>query len=205
MFVNPAAVLIAALALLLQACAVTPDTTPDAATTTAVEAEASVESTPREVPELNLNLPSPEQCDCVIEDTADYTFLEKGFRELLNGEYIEAVQYFQRYQRIEASPRANLEAGIAIAYVSMLPRSPFYDPEAVRHSFTGLKDQNAKKLRVHEMTRLMRQSLINMLILQDHVDDLESLNTTLKEDLKKREEALKRLRALTLGHKEAGQ
>ena len=205
MLVNRSAALIAALALLLQACAVTPDGSSDVAATSRVEAEASAETTPREVPELNLNLPSPEQCDYVIEDTDDYTFLEKGYSELLNGEYIEAVQYFQRYQRTEASPRANLEAGIAIAYVSMLPRSPFYDPEAARYSFTALKEQNAKQLGVHKMTRLMRQSLINLLILQDHVDDLDNLNTTLKEDLKKREEALKRLRALTLGQKEGAQ
>jgi TolA-binding protein len=203
--VNPAAALNAiALALLLQACAATPGSVPENTATTA-DSSASAAAEPaavgEPVPELNLNLPSPEQCVCVAEEQEDYTFLEKGYRELLDGEYVEAVQHFQRYQRLESSPRANLEAGIAIAYVSMLPRSPFYDPEAVRRSFKELRKQNPKQLKVHEMTRLMRQSLINLLILQDHVDDLENLNGTLREDLEKREDALKRLRKLTLGQK----
>ena len=211
MSVNPAAALIAsALALLLQACAATPDSAPgDAAAASAQSsAGAAAESgaaAAEPVPELNLNLPSPEQCVCVAEEQEDYTFLEKGYRELLDGEYVEAVQHFQRYQRLESSPRADLEAGIAIAYVSMLPRSPFYDPEAARRSFKELRKQNPKQLKVHETTRLMRQSLINLLILQDHVDDLESLNGTLREDLEKREDALKRLRKLTLGQKGAVQ
>lgn len=157
------------------------------------------------MPELTLNLPSQQQCACVPQEQADYTFLEKGFKELLDGEYIDAVQHFQRYQRLEASPRAQLEAGIAIAYVSMLPRSPFYDPEAARSSFKDLREKNAKELKVHEMTRMMRQSLLNFLVLEDHIEDLENSNTTLKEDLKKREEALKRLRELTLGQKGAKQ
>jgi hypothetical protein len=208
--VNPVAAMIAtALALLLQACAATPGSAPENTATTAVDsstsapAESAAVSQP--VPELNLNLTSPEQCVCVAEEQEDYTFLEKGYRELLDGEYVDAVQHFQRYQRLESSPRANLEAGIAIAYVSMLPRSPFYDPEAVRRSFKELRKQNPKQLKVHEMTRLMRQSLINLLILQDHVDDLESLNGTLRADLEKREDALKRLRKLTLGQKGAAQ
>ena len=198
-----------ALALLLQACATAPAVPPAAAASvgTAAEVAAPVESAPgkTEVPELELNMPQAEKCACTVPPGADYTFLEKGYRALLDGEYRDAMEHFQRYQRLESSPRADLEAGIAIAYVQMLPRSSFYDPVVARNSFRVLREQNAKKLGVHDYTRLMRQSLLNLLELQKDLDELKGNNKTLKEDLKKREEALKRLRDLTLSQKGAAQ
>ena len=128
----------------------------------------------------------------------DYTFLDKGYRYLLDGEYGDAMEYFLRYQRLESSPRAQLEAGIAITYVQMLPRTNYYNPIVAGSSFRVLRKQNAKELKVHEYTRLMRQSLINMLKLQGSIDELSTSNTILQADLKKLEEALKRLRELTL-------
>jgi len=199
-----------ALALLLQACATTPAPPTPAAAAPAAAAEQTAgavapDAGKADVPELELNLPQQENCKCVVPAAADYTFLEKGYRSLLDGEYRDAMEHFQRYQRLESSPRADLEAGIAIAYVQMLPRSSFYDPVLARSSFRVLREQNAKKLGVHDYTRLMRQSLLNLLELQDKIDELKVNNKTLKEDLKKREEALKRLRDLTLSQKGAGQ
>lgn len=199
-----------ALALLLQACATTPAPPTPAAAAPAAAAEQTAGAVApdvgkADVPELELNLPQQENCKCVAPAAADYTFLEKGYRSLLDGEYRDAMEHFQRYQRLESSPRADLEAGIAIAYVQMLPRSSFYDPVLARSSFRVLREQNAKKLGVHDYTRLMRQSLLNLLELQDKIDELKVNNKTLKEDLKKREEALKRLRDLTLSQKGAGQ
>ena len=189
-----------ALALLLQACTAVPAVPPAPAPTPIAAA------TPGEPPvaggdqatELTLNMPQSKECDCAQAAAIDYTFLDKGYRALLNGEYEDAMQHFQRYQRLESSPRADLEAGIAIAYVMMLPRSAFYDPVAARKSFSVLKEQNAKELKVHDYTRLMRQALLNLLELQDDIDKLKTDNASLKEDLRKREEALKRLRDLTL-------
>ncbi|MEE4146293.1 MAG: hypothetical protein V2I26_15925, partial [Halieaceae bacterium] len=160
-----------ALALLLQACATAPASSPPASATpgAAVSEPAGSAAAPAstaEVPELELNLPQPDKCDCTAPPVADYTFLEKGYRSLLDGEYRDAMEHFQRYQRLESSPRADLEAGIAIAYVQMLPRSSFYDPVVARNSFRALREQNAKKLGVHDYTRLMRQSLLNLLELQ---------------------------------------
>ena len=110
--------------LLLLACSSTP----------AAE-QAAADSAPDAVPELTLNLPEqPQDCTCLAEEGVDYTFLDKGFKALVAGDHIEAVQYFQRYQRLESSPQSNWEAGIAIAYDSMLPASPFYDPAAARKS-----------------------------------------------------------------------
>ena len=73
-----------------------------------------------------------------------------------------------------------------------------YNPQVARSSFKVLRKQNAKELKVHDYTRLMRQSLINFLELHDQIDKLKTSNASLQEDLKKREEALKKLRDLTL-------
>jgi hypothetical protein len=155
------------------------------------------------VPELTLNL-AEQNCNCEIAaDAADYTFLEKGFSELVEGDHIEAVQSFQRYQRLEKSAEADWESGIAIAYVSTLPKSPFYDPVEAQKAFSVLKkqkkQQNVKGKNVHERALFMRDALEAFLVMQRHVNDLQTANTTLKQDLKKREEALKRLRELALG------
>lgn len=184
-----------ALTLLLQACATAPapKNVPAAPLAAAVE-----EPHAANVPELKLNLPQQSSCDCTPPEAADYTFLEKGYRALLDGDYGDAMEYFLRYQRLESSPRAQLESGIAITYVQMLPRSSFYNPQVARSSFSVLRKQNAKELKVHDYTRLMRQSLINFLELQDEISELKSSNASLQENLKKREEALKRLRDLTL-------
>ena len=154
------------------------------------------------VPELTLNL-EEQNCNCEVAETSDYTFLEKGFSELVAGDHIEAVQSFQRYQRIEKSAEADWESGIAIAYVSTLPKSPFYDPGEAQKAFSVLKkqkkEQDIKGKNLHERALFMRDALEAFLVMQRHVNNLQVTNTTLKQDLKKREEALKRLRELALG------
>ena len=195
-----------ALAMLLQGCSVVPPVTGDKAADPAKVAPAAPapDGTAGEVPEFNLNLSATDNCACGPAPDKDYTFFEKGYRSLLDGEYDDAMQHFQRYQRLEASPRADLEAGIAIAYIRMLPRSSFYDPQAARDSFRVLREQNAKRRQVHESTRLMRQALLNLLELQKKIDELKARNATLKDDVQKREEALKRLRDLTLNQNQQG-
>jgi hypothetical protein len=133
----------------------------------------------------------------------DYTFLEKGFSALAAGDHIEAVQYFQRYQRLESSPKADWEAGVAIAYDSMLPRSPFYDPGAARKAYEELSSEYAEGMVVHEKVRMMRDALETFVAMDREISRLENDNRVLREDLAKREEAIKRLRELTLGQKEA--
>ncbi len=158
---------------------------------------------PTPVPELTLNLPDEKTCTCVEEVTEDYTFLEKGFSALAQGDHIEAVQHFQRYQRLEKSATAEWESSIAIAYISMLSSSPFYDAEAARKSYRKLKQEYADDMQVHDKTLIMAQSLESFVVMDRHIADLENNNATLKEDLEKREEAIKRLRELTLGQKGA--
>jgi hypothetical protein len=183
----------ATLALLLQACATTPQE--------GEEASAQSAADPQEVPELTLNLPQQEDCTCVPENPADYTFLEKGFSALVGGDHVEAVQYFQRYQRLESSPQADWEAGIAIAYDSMLPHSPFYDPQAARKSYTRLKEQQVEGAPIHEKVLIMSDSLEVFMTMRGRIHRLNNENAVLKEEVAKREDTLKRLRELALGQK----
>ena len=177
-----------AFACLLQACS----------TTTAVD-EPSPAGDSAAVPELTLNLPE-ENCICEVPgDQADYTFLEKGFDALVEGDYIEAVQSFQRYQRLEESPEAQLESKIAIAYVHSLSKSPFFDPVEARRAHRHLYKKLKPGMELHPKILFMRDSLEAFGVMQRHIVDLETANATLTEDLKKREVALKRLRELALG------
>ncbi|MEH6590578.1 MAG: hypothetical protein V7746_09990 [Halioglobus sp.] len=184
--------LIITASLLLQACAPVPPQDP----VERVEVESKPEPEPE--PELTLNLPA-EKYACVEQDVYDYTPLERGFTSLAAGQYIEAVQHFQRYQRLEDTVTANVEAGVGIAYISMLPSSPFYDTDEARKSYRLLRQVSVQGLELHEQTLLMRQSLETFLKMERALIELGNDNASLKKDLKKREEALKRLRELTLG------
>lgn len=171
---------------LLQACGTAP-----------VE-EVPVE--PRVVPELTLNL-REQNADCVEQTVMDFTPLERGFTALSQGEHVEAVQHFQRYQRLEKSPEADLEAGIAIAYISILPSSVFYDTEEARKLYRQLRKELKGDTQLHEQTLLMIQSLDTFLLMERKTVELERDNASLIVDLEKRERALKRLRELALGQK----
>jgi hypothetical protein len=153
-------------------------------------------------PELTLNLPEPG-CPCEVQEGADYTFLDKGISALVAGEHAEAVTHFQRYERLEDSPESKWEAGIAMAYDQMLPQSPNYDPAAALAAFRRLQAGNIDSRRVHVKTLLMRDSMSAFAALQATVEELARNNRELNENLQKREEALKRLRELTLGQKAA--
>jgi len=211
----PAIALLVVTSALLQACVPIPASTenpPDAdqgaAGTAAADPPSDDVAAGQKVPELTLNLPASKDCQCVApQDGPDHTFLERGYTALAQGDHIEAVQHFQRYQRLEDSPLSDWEAGMAIAYVSMLPTSPFFDPEAARKTYRRLNKLLTPQwqTRLHEKSLLMRESLETFVVLDRHIADLEANNATLKQDLEKREEALRRLRELTLGQRGARQ
>jgi hypothetical protein len=186
------------------------------ATAEAVAAAAdagSLASATATEPELTLNL-NPQECACPEQGggtlqpaTAGATVptaLERGFSSLAANEYVEAVQFFQRYKRQQKSPTANWESGVGVAYVSMLSNSPLYDADAARKSYRRLKKQLTPVMLPHQQSVLMSQALDSFVVMQRHISDLEDTTATLKKDLKKREEAIKRLRELTLGQKESG-
>jgi len=149
--------------------------------------------------ELTLNLPEQSQdCVCKAPVESDRTFLERGVETLAAGDYVEAIQYFQRYRRLEAEPVAQWEAEVAIAYASMLPSSPFYDVSAARAAYTNLQAREPEGTKHHAVV-LMQQALESFVLMDRHIEDLENRAGMLEGDLEKREQALKRLRELTLG------
>jgi outer membrane protein assembly factor BamD (BamD/ComL family) len=165
--------------------------------------QASQVAAPEPVPELTLNLPAPESatdCNCdAPADAVDPTFLDKGLAALNAGDFKEAVNYFRRYQRLESSAGVDWEAEIAIAYVKMLPQSPYYNWRASRDSYLRLMRQVPQGMKLHEKIVLMRDTLTILVDLHTQIDDLQRETATLSESLEKREEALRRLRELTLG------
>jgi hypothetical protein len=170
--------------LLLAACGSSP------------EVETPVESGEPE-PEITLNMP---QANCACEEESqDYTFLEKGFNALHEREYLESLQYFQRYQRIEKNEVADVEARIAIAYLSILPDSPIFDSQAARDSYRETRRSIKPDWELHEKILLMQDSLETFLDIQRQLTELEQDNADLRTELEKRETAIKRLRDLTLG------
>lgn len=183
-----------ALVFLLQACAPVADRGNQPETPAA---------RPDRAVELNLNLPEPDSCNCGSDQEAvDYTFLDRGMQALARGEYIEAVQQFQRYRRLEKGDTERWEATLAIAYASMLPRSPFYDADAALASFRQLQRSYREDMQLHDSIALLYAALDAFLQQAAHLSDLKNSNALLKEDLEKREQALKRLRELALGQRE---
>ena len=121
-------------------------------------------------------------------------------------DHISAVQIFQRHSRVNNTLAADWEASIAIAYVSMLPGSPFYDMKAVRISYTQLSAWSIDDSSVNSQIVLMRDALEAFVSLHRELKDLERDNELLEATLAKRESALRRLRELTLGQqREAAQ
>jgi hypothetical protein len=191
--------LVVPLLVLLQACATTPVAPPPAASE-----QPPVAAKQREpIGELDLNLPKSgeEACNCAPQPGIDRTFLDKGFSRLAAGDYREAVNYFRRYQRLESSPVVNWEASIAVAYVKMLPQSPYYNWRAAHESYLRLMREQPTGIALHENIVLLRETLAILIDLHVQINDLQSENATLGEDLEKREEALRRLRELMLGQK----
>ncbi len=150
-----------------------------------------------DLPELNLNLPTAD-CSC-DNPQGNFTFLEKGFNSLEEGAYLESLQYFQRYQRIEKTEMADIESGIAIAYLSIIPDSPIYDRDAARQSYPPLRDRITEDMKLHGEVQLMQDSLDSFLKMYDQIEQLKETNASLRVELDKREQAIKRLRDLTLG------
>ena len=178
------------LAVLLAACA--PLSGNDDDTTAKPDDVVSLE------PELELNMPT-HPTGCVDGEPVEVTLLDVGFAYLVAGQHVEAVTSFQRYRDREGSAAARWEADIAIAYDSMLPGSPFYDPEAARLSYSRLADITPQVERLDEKVLMMRDSLALFSEMAGRISDLRSDNRDLEESLRVREEAIKRLRELTLG------
>lgn len=181
-----------ALVLMLVGCGSTP-------------AEQDVEQSSQEpVPEITLNLPEQDSCRCEPREQLDYTFLDKGLEALHEGEYLDSLQYFQRYQRIEKNAQSYYEARIAIAYLSILPGSPIFDGRSVQKSYPTLRRTRDDDWELHGQILLMEDSLEGFLDMQREITRLRQSTYSLRSDLDKKEEAIRLLRELMLG-REPGQ
>ena len=166
--------------------------------------EPAAQATTGEVPELTLNLPG-ENCSCdeAPEEGLDRTFLDRGFIALYQGDHIEAVQYFQRYQRLEKAPQADWETAVAISFLGTLPSSPFFAPDEARKTYRTLRKDRDANWNVHPQVDLVSDAMDMFLENMRYTRELEDRVEVLEEDLEKKEEALKRLRELTLGQRGA--
>ena len=151
--------------------------------------------------EITLNLPDQTLAPCVDDQNVgiDYTYLEKGFSAMVAGDNVEAVNYFGRYQRLESSPGADWEAGIAIAYEKMLPDSPYYNWRAAADAYRRLMRRVPEGIELNQQVLILGGTLAVLVELHDYIDELQNEKDDLSENLEKREEALKRLRELILG------
>jgi len=149
-------------------------------------------------PELTLNLPQRQDCNCQRRPVVDYTFLEKGLHALAAGDYVEAIQYFQRYERMEDSDDATWEAQVATAFVYTLPHSALHDDDAARKSYRSLREEYHPEKNVHPQILLVREAMEMFLSQERQLRQLRAARAELEQELGRREEALRRLRELAL-------
>jgi len=198
------------LLLLLQACAAAPPAcdlpvSETVAPAVAPPAAPPVVAEPKSAAEVVINLQDPAAFDCALATGSERNYLDKGFAALAAGDHREAVNYFRRYERLESTPGANWEAGIAVAYDKMLPDSPYYNWRAAREDYLRLMREKPQTMKVHQQIVLMQDALAVFSELHVRINDLQKEKRTLSENLEKRDEAIRRLRELTLGQKESAQ
>lgn len=164
-------------ALLMSGCGSTPE-------------EPSIVAAPAEA-ELTLNLPEPstQSCDCEAVAAAAETYFDRGVRALAVRDYVQALRYFERH-RDDGGAEQQREAEVGIAFVTLMTE------------MVGADDDNTPSA-VDERAELMVLSLAAVATLEGRIAAVDALNQALSKDLEKREEALKRLRDLTLGQPES--
>jgi hypothetical protein len=165
----------------------------------AVLAITGCSSTPEEIsseptlaePELTLNLPEPtvSSCDCEALVDSDENYFDRGVRALAARDYDQAVRYFESH-RLGGGTQEQREADVGMAFVTLMSKSLGADAD------TGSSA-------VDERAEIMVLALAVLATLEGRLETLDALNRTLSKDLEKREEALKRLRDLTLGQQES--
>jgi hypothetical protein len=126
-------------------------------------------------------------CQCPNDSPSDDFML--GLQALSQGDYAAAGQHFEEHA-LSGGEQAPAEAAIGQALADTLSEYPIGEDSSTADEVTD---------------RAMLIDLVLVLIagLEQKVAELSAENATLAVDLEKREEALKRLRELTLGQPEA--
>lgn len=169
----------AALTALLTGCATAPAPETAPALTTPTPAE--------------LNIPEPEvDASCNCDDPAPAAVenhFDRGVRALAARDYARARVYFERHGDMDEE-QFQREAEVGIAFVSLLQAS----------ADDGRSENGASG--VDERAEMMILAMAAIEMLESQLATLAEQNEVLVADLEKREEALKRLRDLTLGQPE---
>jgi len=138
--------------------------------------------------EINLHLPIDEpedfSCECVAAPSENY--FDRGVRALAARDYPQAKIYFEEH-RLSAGEGADREADVGLAFVALL--SVEVSESHPAYSASG----------IDERAEVMTLALAAVTVLEDRLKALTALNEALSTDLERREDALKRLRDLTLG------
>ena len=131
--------------------------------------------------------PEENVCECPSDSPSDDFML--GLQALSEGDYAAAGQHFEKHT-LSGGERAPREAAAGQALADTLSQYPIKEDSSTADEVTD---------------RAMLIDLVLALIagLQQQVAELSAENAALAVDLEKREEALKRLRELTLGQPEA--
>lgn len=126
-------------------------------------------------------------CLCHAEGSTDE--LDLAVEALLNGDITRARALLVAYGEID-QPAAESQAQVLMSLLDLLEAEGYSPAE---HGYRGADNRVA-------LARLMLSLVAR---LQAEADQLVAENEALKADLEKREEAIKRLRELTLGQPEA--
>ena len=140
-----------------------------------------------EVSAAELNLPDPLVADCDCEEliVVEENYFDRGVRALAARDYDQAATYFERHRDSESS-EAQREADVGIAFVTLMSEASIASADSAASG-------------VDERAEVMILALAAVQTLEGRLEALDALNKAISEDLEKREEALKRLRDLTLG------
>ncbi len=146
------------------------------------------------LPPQPLSLPEStvqsQSCDCQEIAAQSVNDFDLGVRALAARDYRAAQVLFERHRRT-GTPEAQREADVGIAFVALMSDAKVAQGQ-------GNSDGDS----VDERAAVMVLALAAVETLERRIDALDALNEVLSKDLRKREEALKRLRDLTLGQQE---
>jgi len=173
----PNAYLLAFLVALLAGCAVQ---TPSEGIVGSIDDSAMVPTVDTE-----------QDCDCdalVSEAVSDF---DRGVRALADREYGVARIHFERH-REGGSAEMMREAEVGIAFAALMAEAE------------SLAEADGILEALDERAEIMILALAAVQALEGRIESLYPINAALTDDLEKRDEAIKRLRELTLGQQEAG-
>lgn len=130
-------------------------------------------------------------CDC--ESGADdvWSDFDRGIQALADREYGVARIHFEKH-REGGSAQEVREAEVGISFATLMAEADSITEE------TEFAD------RLDERAEVMVLALAAVQALEGRLESLDAINAALTDDLEKRDEAIKRLRELTLGQQEAG-